>query len=215
MTAVVIADIVGSRLLADRTSAQRALDEAIARVEAEFPLAEHPLRPTVGDEQQGVYPGLDAAIASTLLIQLALPDEVECRFGVGVGSIRAIESAGREIPEGPGWWAARDAIDLVHAKQQRATPSSRTWIVASPEEDEGVHRSIVLANAYLLARDQLVGAMNERARRLTYGRCLARTQRELAQSEGITQPAVSQTLAAVGAASVVDGFSLLRAGLAR
>ena len=75
-----------------------------------------------------------------------------------------------------------------------------------------MHRSIVLANAYLLARDQLVGAMNERARRLTYGRCLGRTQRDLAASEGITQPAVSQALAASGAASVVDGFTLLRSG---
>lgn len=215
MTVVVIADIVGSRLLADRSTAQRTLDGVIARVDAEYPLAEHTLRPTVGDEQQGVYPDIGSALASVLLIQLALPDEVQCRFGIGVGPVHAIESAGREIPEGPGWWAAREAIDLVHTRQQRATPSTRTWIVASPEEDEGVHRSVAFANAYLLARDQLVATMNERARRLAYGRCLGRTQRELAASEGITQPAVSQALAASGAASLVDGFALLRSDSSR
>lgn len=209
MTTVVIADIVGSRKLADRSAAQRALDEAIAQTEIDHPLAMQPLRPTVGDEQQGVYPSLESALASVLLLQLALPDGIECRFGLGIGPVRAIQSAGREIPEGPGWWAAREAIDLVHAKQQRAIPSARTWVVASPDEDGAVHRSTALANAYLLSRDHLVGAMNERARRLTYGRCLGRTQRQLAEDEGVTQPAVSQALAASGATSVIEGFALL------
>jgi|GEM_PF-3402452 len=37
--------------------------------------------------------------------------------------------------------------------------------------------------------------MSARTRRLTYGRCLGITQRELAAAEGVTQPAVSQALA--------------------
>ncbi|MFG6504120.1 SatD family protein [Microbacterium sp. P05] len=209
MTTVVIADIVGSRRLPDRESAQRALDDTIARAERDHPLALQPLRPTVGDEQQGVYPSLDAALASVLLLQLALPDGVECRFGIGVGSVHLIESVGREIPEGPGWWAARTAIDIVHAKQQRAVPSARTWVVAAPEENDAMHSAVSLANAYLLARDHVVGAMNERARRLTYGRCQGVTQRALAESEGISQPAVSQALTGSGAPAVVEGFTLL------
>lgn len=206
MTVAIIADIVGSRRLEDRASAQRSLDEAIARVERDHPLAQQPLRPTVGDEQQGVYPSLEAAVISILLLQLALPDDVECRFGIGIGAVRTIRSAGLEIPEGPGWWAAREAVEIVHAKQQRATPSSRSWIVPAPEEEPSVHREAVFANAYLLARDQLVVSMNERSRRLAYGRCLGRTQRELADAEGITQPAVSQALGAAGAAAVIEGF---------
>ncbi|MFG6403293.1 SatD family protein [Microbacterium sp. P04] len=209
MTTVVIADIVGSRRLPDRESAQRALDDTIARAERDHPLALQPLRPTVGDEQQGVYPSLDAALASVLLLQLALPDGVECRFGIGVGSVHLIESVGREIPEGPGWWAARTAIDIVHAKQQRAVPSARTWVVAAPEENDAMHSAASLANAYLLVRDHVVGAMNERARRLTYGRCQGVTQRALAESEGISQPAVSQALTGSGAPAVVEGFTLL------
>jgi DNA-binding CsgD family transcriptional regulator len=206
MTIAVIADIVGSRRLADRADAQRLLDEAIVRVEQDLPLATRKLQPTVGDEQQGTYATLSAALSSLLLLQLALPDDVQCRFGVG------IDSAAGVIPEGPGWWAARDAIEHVHAMQQRAVPSARTWVVAAAGEDEGMHSAVRLANAYLLARDQLIGAMTERERRLTYGRCRGLTQRELARAEGITQPAVSQALAAAGSAVIVEGMRALRAG---
>lgn len=209
MTVAVIADIVGSRRLADRRDAQRILDEAIARVEQALPVALLPLRPTVGDEQQGAYARLEDALATLLLVRLALPDAVECRFGVGIGAIETIDSASGQIPDGPGWWAAREAIDIVHAKQQRAAPSARAWVVASPREDAGVHTSAALANTYLLARDQLVGAMSERARRLTFQRCLGTTQRDLAKAEGITQPAVSQALANAGAAAIVEGYALL------
>ncbi len=53
----VILDIVGSRALDDRAGAQQALDEAVARIERDRPLSASPLRPTVGDEQQGgIYP---------------------------------------------------------------------------------------------------------------------------------------------------------------
>lgn len=209
MSITVIADMVGSRRLVDREHAQQVLDRAISRVQRDLPVAERELTPTVGDEQQGVYPSLDAALASTLLLQLALPDGIECRFGVGVGSITTIESRGEEIPEGPGWWAARAAIDAVHVMQRRAAPSARTWIAAAAGEDDSMIRVVSYANAYLLVRDQLVGAMTERGRRLTYGRCLGTTQRDLATAEGITQSAVSQGLAAAGSAAIVAGFATL------
>lgn len=213
VTIAVISDIVGSRQLADRDGAQRILDSTIERIEAELPLALRQLRPTVADEEQGTYATLGDALASLLLLQLALPDQVECRFGIGIGEIRPVASRTGNIEDGAGWWAARAAIDIVHAKQQRAAPSARTWVVASPGEDAEVHRNVGLANAYLLTRDQIVGDMTERERRLTYGRCLGRTQKDLARAEGITQPGVSQALGSAGAHALVEGFALLRAGV--
>lgn len=210
MTIAVTADIVGSRRIADRDAAQRVLDDAIALVDGDLPVAVRPLRPTVGDEQQGVYADLDAALAALLLLQLALPDEIECRFGVGIGSIGTIASASGDIPDGPGWWAARAAIETVHALQQRTAPSARTWVAASADEPDDVHTAVRFVNSYLLARDELVVAMSERTRRLTYGRCLGVTQRELARREGVTQSAVSQALASAGSAAVVEGYRLLR-----
>lgn len=210
MPVAVTADIVGSRRLADRAGAQRTLDDTIARVERDLPLADRPLRPTVGDEQQAVYPSLDAALASLLLLQLALAGGVECRFGLGIGPVSTVASAAGDIPDGPGWWAARKAIDTVHALEQRTAPQARCWVVAASDTSEQERAAARLANPYLLARDQLVGAMSERARRLAYGRCLGVTQRELARQEGVTQSAVSQALANSGAHAVVEGFRVLR-----
>jgi hypothetical protein len=210
MTIAVTADIVGSRQLADREIAQRILDDTIALVERDYPVASRPLRPTVGDEQQGEFDRLETALAALLLLQLALPDAVECRFGVGVGDVGTVASASGDLHDGPAWWAARTAIDTVHHLQRRAVPTARIRVVAAAEEDAVTHAQVALANAYVLGRDQLVVSMNERTRRLAYGRCLGRTQKQLAMSEGITQPAVSQSLASAGAAAVIAGFALLQ-----
>jgi len=209
MAIAVTADIIGSRQLADRTVAQRAFDETIARVEGDLPVATHGLRPTVGDEQQGVYPSLEAALGTILLLRLALPDGVEFRYGVGIGDVGRVPSTAAEggISDGPGWWAARTAIEHVEALQKRAAPSARSWIIAHEGGQQA--EAVRWANSALLARDEIVGAMSERVRRLTYGRCLSVTQRELAASEGITQSAVSQGLSASGAAVIVEGFHLL------
>ncbi|GAA5025293.1 SatD family protein [Microbacterium fluvii] len=207
MITPVIADIVGSRQLPDRSSAQALLDTALAQVDADLPGAVRALRPIVGDELQGLYPSLPHAMATTLLLRLALPDGVECRFGVGIGAVGEVPSAAGGIAEGPGWWAARAAIDTVHALQSRAVPGARTWVAAAAQADADAAASA--ANAYLLARDQLVSDMTERTRRLVYGRCLGATQSDLAAGEGITQSAVSQALATSGAGAVVEGFRLL------
>lgn len=211
MTVVVTADIIGSRQLADRAEAQRAFDETIARVESDLPVATQGLRPTVGDEQQAIYPTLDAALGAILLLRLALPDGVEFRYGVGIGEVGRVPSSTSEqgISDGPGWWAARSAVERVEALQKRAAPQARSWIVAHDTAAEQHSGAVRWANAHLLTRDEIVGAMSERVRRLTYGRCLSLTQRELAAAEGITQSAVSQGLSSSGAAAVVEGFRLL------
>ncbi|UIN29599.1 SatD family protein [Microbacterium binotii] len=210
MATVVTADIIGSRALPDRTDAQRRIEAVFAAVEADLPLAERVLTATVGDEFQGEYPDLGAALASILLLTLALPDGLECRFGIGLGEAYTVDATAGQLAEGPAWWAARAAIDTLHAKQVRAMPAARTWIAAAEDEDAAVHEQVRLANAYVWARDELVSAMGERVRRLVYGRCMGLTQRELAAREQITQSAVSQLLTASGAAGLVEGFAQWR-----
>jgi len=210
MTVAVTADIIGSRQLADRAEAQRAFDATIARVELDLPVATRGLRPTVGDEQQAIYPTLESALGALLLLRLALPDGVEFRYGIGIGDIGTVRSTASAdgIPDGPGWWAARKAIEHVETLQRRAAPQARSWIVAHDSVGRQAD-AVRWANAYLLTRDEIVGGMSERVRRLTYGRCLSQTQRELAAAEGITQSAVSQGLSTSGASAIVEGFRLL------
>lgn len=210
MTAAVIVDIVGSRRLDDRTAAQRQLDRVVGRIGADGPAPVTALHPIVGDELQGVYATLGDALAAVLLFRLILPDGLDCRFGIGLGEVGAIPSATGAISDGSAWWAARDAIEVVHRTQQRAVPGLRSWALAAADEDAATRARMPLVNAYLLARDQLVSDMGERTRRLAYGRCLGATQRELAQSEGVTQSAVSQLLKSAGAAAVIEGFALIR-----
>lgn len=209
MVIAVLADIVGSRRLDDRTAAQRVLDDTIAGVEADLPLATQPLTPTVGDEQQGVYLDLGDALVSLLMIQLRLPDGIAFRFGIGVGEVRPVESVHGELADGPGWYAAGP----------RSRPCTRARDVpchargpglSEPRQDEVMESTIAASNAYLLVRDELVGAMSERERRLTYGRLLGRSQQELAAEEGITQPSVSKSLRTAGTAALIEGVAALR-----
>lgn len=210
MRAAITADIIGSRKLADRAGAQREIVAVLVGVGAALALP--PLVPTIGDEFQRSYRTLDHALVMTLLVSLALPDGVRLRFGIGLGT--ATDDVEDSAPgDGPAWWAARDAVNRLHRMQKRSAPHARTWIVAAPGQDDPMP-PVTLANVYLLARDEIVSGMNARARRLTYGRCLGATQAELAESEGITQPAVSQLLSTAGAAAVVEGFTALRGGWA-
>lgn len=213
MTIAVIADIIGSRRLVDRAAAQQAISDVVAAVQRDLPVATAPLAAVVGDEFQGEYDRLDHALASLLLFRLALPDDVDCRFGIGIGEVRPLEIGARSIPEGPAWWAARAAIEHVERLQQRAAPHARTWISVGEGEDADMSGAVNVANAYALSRDHLVSAMSERSRRLTYGRCLGRSQRDLAEAEGISQSAVSQALTSAGAAAVVGGFDALATGV--
>ncbi|KQR47417.1 hypothetical protein ASF87_00025 [Microbacterium sp. Leaf161] len=210
MVIAVLADIVGSRKLDDRSAAQRILDDTIARVEKHLPLAHHALTPTVGDEQQGVYLELEDAMVSLLMIQLALPDGIAFRFGIGIGDVSSVDSVHGELADGPGWYAARAAIETVHARENRTVPRTRTWIVGAPGQDEVMESTIAASNAYLLVRDELVGAMNERERRLTYGRLVGRSQHDLAAEEGISQPSVSKSLRSAGSAALIEGVAALR-----
>ncbi|MFT4157499.1 MAG: SatD family protein [Microbacterium sp.] len=210
MVIAIIADIVGSRRLSDRTAAQRRLEEAIAAVESAAPSAIQPLTPTVGDELQGIYGRLPDALVSLMMIQLRLPDDVSFRFGIGIGEVRTVDSAHGELSDGPGWYAAREAIETVHEREDRIMPSMRTWIVGAPGQDEVMHSTIAASNAYLLVRDELVGAMSDRERRLVYGRLVGRSQHALAAEEGITQPSVSKALRSAGAVALIDGAAALR-----
>ena len=67
--ATLIGDVVGSRRVADRSAAHRAINRALADVSAG---AIDPPAFTVGDEFQGSYPTVGAAIDAALSVRLAV-----------------------------------------------------------------------------------------------------------------------------------------------
>ena len=208
----VIADIVSSRELDDRRTAQRAIESAFVQVVDILPAHARPVRPfaaVVGDEFQGAFPTLRAALAATLLVRLALPAGLDLRFGLGLGEVEEIPSTSGSLSEGPGWWAARAAIEHVEEIARREAPQARTWVAAAAEQAEGAADLVRIANAAALARDRVVGRWSDRVRALVCGRIAGVTQGDLAQSQGISQSAVSQTLAAAGATTIILAYGQL------
>ncbi|GAA1940363.1 SatD family protein [Nocardioides marmoribigeumensis] len=193
----VIGDLVGSRQAGDRAAIHRALVAALAATNRLVP-AEQELEPTVGDEFQGAYARLVDAAHAALLVRLHLLPQVDARAGIGQGDARTLDAARTpRIQDGPAWWAAREA--LVHLGRPRHS-ALRTWYAGEGADAE---------NAYLTCRDGLVERLNERSHRMLALALAGRTQREVAEAEGVSASAVSQAFAR-GIGAVRDAERLRR-----
>ncbi|MES2092881.1 MAG: SatD family protein [Actinomycetota bacterium] len=206
----IIVDVSRSRSHPDRSALQRELEAAFDRVNA-LVVADQPLAPTVGDEFQAVFADLGSALHAILLARLFVPEGVECRFGIGRGNITEIGSGVLGmVQDGSAWWSAREAIDEARRLEYSRLSSVRSWY-RSADGQSG--REDPPVNAWLLARDQMVGSMSARARRLLLGQLLGFTQKELAAQEGISQSAVSQSLSRSGANILLAGDTLVNGGV--
>ncbi len=218
---VVIGDLVGSRAAPNRRALHRAVEKALVGANAAVP-AVTALRITVGDEFQGAYATLGAAIEAVLRVRLELLPAADVRAGIGRGPVELLD-AERGLEDGPGWWAARAAIESVEqAAGRAATRHLRTAYRPAPAGDDddaagrsrGADAAVVDAdavNAALLCRDHLVGSLSDRSVRLLRGLMDPHTtQSELASLEGISASAVSQRVRADGIGAVLAAEDLLR-----
>ena len=204
-----IGDVVGSRTHTDRAAMQAALVSAIERVNDRVESVQ-PLSPTIGDEFQAVYADIGTAVNTTLVIRLSLPDELDCRYGLGAGTYATVgESSYGVMQDGPAWWAARDAIVIAKDREKRKNGTLRTWFGVT--ESTGERDDVGTINALLLCRDHIVTSMNPRQRRLLLGLIDGTTQSELAKTEGISPSAVSQALHASGAYAVLGAYDSIGA----
>lgn len=195
MAVAIISDIVSSREAADRNALQRDIESAALAVEEAHTRARQPWWPTAGDEFQAVYDTIEDALVATLYLQLALPEGVTCRFGIGVGDITPVESMLADaIQDGPGWWAARDAVKRAEERDRDRLPGGRSWLSVHETAPAELRAQEGVVNAYLLLRDQVVADMSPRTRRAVFESWRGLQQKEIAQNEGITQAAISQAI---------------------
>jgi SatD family (SatD) len=203
LVAALIGDVVGSRAVPDRRRLHRTLTEALGRVAADA--VDAPAL-TVGDEFQGTYATVGAAIDATLSLRLALAPDVDIRFGIGWGTVTVLDpTAG--IQDGPGWWAAREAIEWT-ASAQLQPGLARVRTTFRNATDAGPESSAV--NAALICRDHLLGSLDDRSLRLLAGLRDGRSKKELAMAEGISASAVSQRAARAGLDLIVLASQELR-----
>lgn len=208
----VIMDIVGSRSLEDREASQRTIESTFADIASHVTALEG-WEATVGDEFQAVYATVPDALRATLMLRLALPEDSDCRFGIGFGTTRSVASQSTaRIQDGPGWWAARAAIDEARRREKARNPALRSWF-QDPGEDAAARSRAAIINSFLLARDQVISTMNPRTRAQVSGLMLGRTQAEVARDHGVSQSAVSQALKNSGAAALISSLELLQAAI--
>lgn len=210
-----VGDVVGSRDVPDRERAQRELAEALDRVN-DLIEPRSPLRATIGDEFQGLYASLGGALRATLLLRLMLKGRVEVRFGVGWGPVQFFE--GTATQDGPAWWGAREAIELVRgAEDSRGAPRGlRTMFVGRHAAQEATAEPGVLTpdledlvNAALIPRDELVSAMDERDARIALGIIEGKTNAAIGEEEGVSASAISQRALGAGIYAVIRAGRLL------
>ena len=199
--ATLIGDIVGSRRVADRSAAHRELNCALADVAA------HAIDPpafTVGDEFQGSYPTVGSAIDAALSLRLSAAPGIDIRFGIGWGAVMMLdELAG--IQDGPGWWAAREAIEWTASAQRQPGRALVRMSFRGDDRDD-----VDAVNAALICRDHLIGSLDDRSIRILKGLLSNHTKKDIAAAEGISASAVSQRAGRDGLDLIVQASQYLR-----
>ena len=201
--ATLLGDVVGSRRAADRSELHLVTTKALRRIAA---TAIDPPTFTVGDEFQGAYATVGDAIDAALVLRLTVSPEIDIRFGIGWGTVTILD-ADAGIQDGPGWWAARDAIQhIAQVQRQPGFALVRTTFRAADDSRDDV----AAINAALLCRDHLLGSLDERSQRILKGLMNNRTKKELAADEGISPSAVSQRASRDGLDLIVLASQYLR-----
>lgn len=210
--ATLIGDVVASREVADRRGLHDGLTGALA-VGADALrqdlVATAPLHVTVGDEFQGGFRTIGAALHAALLIRIGLRVELpdaDLRSGIGWGAVEVLDRR-TGVQDGPGWWAAREAIE--EAERLGDAPASRTVrTIAHLGPDQARLQDAV--NAALATRDHLVARLDDRSVRILHRLLREESKRDIAQAEGISASAVSQRTHRDGLDAIVRDASLLR-----
>lgn len=205
VVATLIGDLIASRTSLDRARLHTHLDQVLGEVNA----MTSPVRPlwiTAGDEFQGTFPDVGSAVQASLLIRVRLAPGQDVRHGIGWGAT-AVLDARTGVEDGPGWWAARSAIEAVEEAEGSAGTRSLRTAYRLAEGAEGPDPRLV--NAALVLRDERVTGLSARSMSVLRGLLSGETQRVLAEALGISPSAVSQRVRADGLAALVRAHELM------
>ena len=187
----VLGDVVASRRHPDQGRRRHRVDLALTVANERF----EPLQaftPTIGDEFQGLFADLVSALEATLVVRLSLLGEVDVRFGIGSGELFAYDASRAPFEQdGPAWWSAREAVDLVRATSQgreRSRGLRTRWVDADGERPF----EVAAVNAFLQCRDELVAAMDPRDAAAMLGLLADQPLTRIAEDEGVSASALSQ-----------------------
>lgn len=168
--------------------------------------SESRLAVTVGDEFQGVFPSLGEALVAAFRIRVLLRPTVDTRIGLGRGRIAELDPV-TGVSDGPGWWAARDALEGVEAAATGSARRDRRTAYRSAEPDERAPA----VNAALQCQDLLVQSMSDGTHEVLKGLVTMpeATQQQVAEVVGMTPSALSQHVVRHGLRMLLDSVAEL------
>lgn len=215
--ATLLGDVIDSRAASDRKALHDQLSAALDQVSAEVDALDD-LKVTAGDEFQATFATVGEALYAALLLRLRLDPDIDVRIGVGWGPVTVLDAA-HGTQDGPGWWAARSAIEWVEEHQFVVGFERLRTAYRPAQEPDGARAeqppsaagpSAAAVNAALLCQDHLLGSLDQRSRFIVEGLMHGRTQTQLAQELGLTRQAVNQRRKHDGLAIAVEAGRALR-----
>lgn len=180
---ILIGDIIASKEITDRLNFQKKFADVLSRPNKTYYNSMiSPLTPTIGDEFQAVLWEATNLFNIISLIERNLP-EISLRYGIGMGKIDTeINSESAIGMDGPAFHYARTAVETARRGKK---------IYHFNCDDQNLKDRI---NVMLDWLDIALKKWTQQRKEIFFQYNEKRTQSEIAQNMGITQPAVSQNV---------------------
>ena len=202
-----VGDMKQSRKSKNRSGLQELLLETLGGVNAEFSeFIAADLMVNAGDSFQGILPATAPILAICDRIRFSLIGECGIRLGLGFGEIQTrIDRKQSILADGPAFWKAREALDIVNELDYYDTHSIHLCIAA------GQHPLWVqtLVNQVLVGQDLLVAKWKNTQLTLARQYLVHHgyekiSQTTLAKELGLTVQQVNTTIQAMGFLAYLD-----------
>lgn len=193
MYLALIADVIDSKMVQERFDLQKQLEKTLQKMNERF--GDHLVSCftlTLGDEFQALL-NVDAPVFQIIDTLRSELSPTQLRFGIGLGEIvTAIDPLQSIGADGPAYWNARAAINLVHQKNDYGNTQI---YFSSGEESPNFFVNALIASGEAIRsgwRDSQEEILLDLLNRSVYSETFS--QQELAQSLAINPSALSKRL---------------------
>ena len=189
MYLALIADVIDSKMVQERFDLQKQLEKTLQTMNelfGEFLASNFTL--TLGDEFQGLLK-VDAPVFQMIDTLRSLLTPTQLRFGIGLGEIDPLQSIGAD---GPAYWNARAAINLVHQKNDYG--NTQIYFSSGKEKQDFFVNALIASGEAIRSgwRGSQEEILLDLLKRCVYSENFS--QQDLAQSLEINPSALSKRL---------------------
>ena len=193
MYLVLIADVIDSKMVQERFDLQKQLEKTLQKINELFKdyLASS-FTLTLGDEFQALLK-VDAPIFQIIDTLRSELTPTQLRFGIGLGEIvTAIDPLQSIGADGPAYWNARAAINLVHQKNDYG--NTQIYFSSGKENQDFFVNALIASGEAIRSswRDSQEEILLNLLKRSVYSESFS--QQDLAQSLAINPSALSKRL---------------------